>query len=206
MSTSFKEARFLASAPRLNQAPADHGAEVAFVGRSNAGKSSAINAITRIAKLARVSKTPGRTQQLVFFELAPGRRIVDLPGYGYAQVPDAMRADWKKLVESYITRRESLRGLFLVADARRGLTGLDIDLLEWCRHVDVPVHVLLTKSDKLSRNVSLQTLRSVREQLQARPYHADAQLFSAVTGAGVHDAQRVVAQWLERSAQVAPEE
>jgi GTP-binding protein len=198
MTHFFQDAKFIASAPRLEHAPADRGAEVAFVGRSNAGKSSAINAITRRAKLARVSKTPGRTQQLVFFEIEPNCRLVDLPGYGYADVPDALRAGWRELIESYITRRASLRGLVLLADSRRGLTDLDLQLLEWCRHVKVPVHVLLTKSDKLTHSESRRSLDQSTRELQRVYPGSTLQLFSAVKKDGVPAAERQVIQWLRQ--------
>ncbi len=192
----FQNIEFIASAPQLAQAPSDYGVEVAFVGRSNAGKSSAINTITRSAKLARVSKTPGRTQQLVFFQVKDGCRLVDLPGYGYADVPLAMRDAWGELIESYITQRESLRGLVLVADARRGLTELDQQLLQWCQHVNVPVHVLLSKCDKLTRSEAHRVLKSATEELHR--YHAGAtiQLFSAVKKDGLLPAERHIVNWL----------
>lgn len=196
MTHFFRDIRFIASAPRLEQAPSDHGAEVAFVGRSNAGKSSAINAITHSAKLARVSKTPGRTQQLVFFEMTDGCRLVDLPGYGYAEVPEAVRRNWQNLIELYITQRESLRGLVLIADSRRGITELDQRLLEWCRHVGVPVHVLLSKSDKLTRSESLRTLAAATEQLRRDYPEATLQLFSATKKDGVTSAERHIVRWL----------
>lgn len=196
MTHFFRDIRFIASAPSLEQAPSDHGAEVAFVGRSNAGKSSAINAITRSAKLARVSKTPGRTQQLVFFEITDGCRLVDLPGYGYAEVPEAVRRDWQHLIELYITQRESLRGLVLIADSRRGITELDQRLLEWCRHVGVPVHVLLSKSDKLTRSESLRTLAAATEELRRDYPEATLQLFSATKKDGVASAERHIVHWL----------
>jgi GTP-binding protein len=196
MTNFFRDIKFIASTPRLSQAPGDYGAEVAFVGRSNAGKSSAINTITGSAKLARVSKTPGRTQQLVFFEIKDACRLVDLPGYGYADVPDALRHDWRELIESYITQRESLRGLVLVTDARRGLTELDRRLLEWCRHVNVPVHVLLSKSDKLTRSESQRALAAASVDLRGLYPEATIQLFSAVKKDGVAAAVRHIVHWL----------
>ncbi len=197
MTDFFREIQFIASAPRLEHAPVDVGAEVAFVGRSNAGKSSAINAITHRAKLARVSKTPGRTQQLVFFQVQGMLRLVDLPGYGYADVPEAMRAAWGSLIEDYITKRKSLRGLVLVADSRRGLTDLDRQLLEWCAHVKVPVHLLLTKSDKLTSSEKKRVLVEVTPEVDQIHAGSTLQLFSAVNKDGVPAAERHVIQWLK---------
>lgn len=196
MAISLKNARFIAGAAQLHQAPADFGHEVAFVGRSNSGKSSAINAITHNGKLARVSKQPGRTQQINFFEVAELQRIVDLPGYGFAKAPRAVREGWTKLIETYIAQRKSLSGLILVADARHGISELDWALLEWCSHVAVPVHVLLSKCDKLSRSAAGLVLRSVREVLHEAHLDAELQLFSAVTGAGLPQVQGVVSHWL----------
>ena len=206
MVTSLKNARFIAGAAQLHQAPADFGHEVAFVGRSNSGKSSAINAITHNGKLARVSKQPGRTQQINFFEVAELQRIVDLPGYGFAKAPLAVRESWTKLIEAYIAQRESLRGLILVADSRRGITELDWTLLEWCGHVSVPVHVLLSKSDKLSRSAAALALRGVRDVLHAANLSAELQLFSAVTGVGLAQVQGVVSRWLRGEKSKAPAE
>ena len=196
MTTSLKQAQFIAGATSLQNAPADFGNEVAFVGRSNAGKSSAINAITHNSKLARVSKQPGRTQQINFFEITPQQRIVDLPGYGYAKVPQGVRDTWQDMIESYISRRESLRGLIVVTDARLGLTELDWLLLQWCAHVEVPVHVLLSKCDKLTRNAARESLRTVQQHLAKRGFDVQVQLFSALKGDGLAEAERVVMQWL----------
>lgn len=197
MVISLKNARFIAGAAQLHQAPADFGHEVAFVGRSNSGKSSAINALTHNGKLARISKQPGRTQQINFFELAELQRIVDLPGYGFAKAPLEVRESWTKLIETYIAQRESLRGLILVADVRRGITELDWTLLEWCHHVAVPVHILLSKSDKLSRSAMGLALSHVRDVLHGAHLPAEVQLFSAVTGVGLQQAQGVVSHWLK---------
>lgn len=204
MVTSLKNARFIAGAAQLHQAPADFGHEVAFVGRSNSGKSSAINAITHNGKLARVSKQPGRTQQINFFEVAELQRLVDLPGYGFAKAPLAVRASWANLIEAYISQRESLSGLILVSDARRSITELDWTLLEWCGHVSVPVHVLLSKSDKLSRSAAALALRSVHDALRAASLSAELQLFSAVTGVGLAQAQGVVSHWLRSEKKTSP--
>lgn len=186
------------SVSRLADAPADFGTEVAFVGRSNAGKSSAINAITGVARLARVSKTPGRTQQMVFFQTQPDRRLVDLPGYGFADVPAAVQREWSGMLEDYFSARESLRGLVLVVDVRRGVADLDRQMIQWCARYDVPVRVLLSKCDKLGREQMHKVLRATREEFKRQPGAIDAQLFSAVTGEGVAAAQRCIVQWLSQ--------
>jgi len=170
------------------QFPADDGSEVAFAGRSNAGKSSAINALTQRKALARTSKTPGQTRLLNYFELAPGRRIVDLPGYGYASAPPAERARWAPLIDR-LRARQSLRGLFLIVDARRGVGEEDEGLIAWADPAERRVHVLLTKSDKLTRNEARAALEAARRQLGDR---ATAQLLSSQSGAGVPEAQRAL--------------
>jgi GTP-binding protein len=186
----FSQARFLISAAAPGQFPADQGAEIAFVGRSNAGKSSAINAITQRNGLARTSKTPGRTRLLNFFELGALQRIVDLPGYGYATGPEEERRSWQPLINALRTR-ESLRGLFMIVDSRRGLTEGDGALLAWAS--GLPVHVLLSKADKLNRGESAQVLRDSRTALGGQ---ATAQLFSAMNKTGVDEAQRKLLEWL----------
>jgi GTP-binding protein len=188
----FQQAKFLVSAAASAQFPSDVGAEVAFAGRSNAGKSSAINAITQRRGLARTSKTPGRTRLLNFFELAPERRLVDLPGYGYAGGPQAERRSWQPLIEALHTRA-SLRGLLLIVDARRGVTAGDEGLLAWVGPAQ-RVHVLLSKADKLGRAEATRTLRAAAGQLAGR---ATLQLFSALDGTGVGEAQHVLAAWLK---------
>src|SRR5579862_6282589 len=155
----YPSAKFVTSAAEARQLAPYSGREVAFAGRSNAGKSSAINAITERAALARVSRTPGRTQLINFFELAPGRRLVDLPGYGFAKVPEQVRARWLALMEHYFEVRESLAGLILIVDSRRGLGAQDTAMLEWARARMRPVHILLSKSDKLNRRDALAVLR-----------------------------------------------
>lgn len=182
----YPQARFLKSADSPAQFGDDSGAEVAFAGRSNSGKSSAINAILGRKDLARTSRTPGRTQLVNFFEVVPGRRIVDLPGYGFAKVPPAMREHWRRLMEGYFRRRDSLAGLVIVVDARRGFGASDEAMLAYAEARGCPVHVLLTKADKLGRNESRAILRETLSTLGAR---ARAQLFSAETGEGVDAAQ-----------------
>jgi GTP-binding protein len=193
----FANTQFTASAHEPHELPPDEGAEVAFAGRSNAGKSSAINALTRRRRLAFVSKTPGRTQTINFFECAPGRRLVDLPGYGYAAVSQRERAHWGTLVSTYLQERRALRGLVLIADARRGLTPLDEQLLAWFAPSDKPVLVLLTKSDKLARHAAQSALAHTLKRLSARYPNAGAELFSSVTGTGITTVQRVIHGWLK---------
>jgi len=185
----YPKVRFMLSANGIEQFPDDAGSEVAIAGRSNAGKSSAINAITNRKALARTSKTPGQTQLLNFFELDPGRRLVDLPGYGFAKVPPAIKAHWERLVGDYMRSRRSLEGLLLVVDARRGLAQEDADLIEWMLGEGRRAHVLLSKCDKLTRNEARETLRRTERELEGR---ASAQLFSAVSREGVEEAREAL--------------
>jgi GTP-binding protein len=195
----FPNVRFVLSAAQAAQFPADRGAEVAFAGRSNAGTSSALNAIVQRHGLARVSRTPGRTRLLNFFEVGPERRIVDLPGYGFAAAPEAERRTWGPMIAA-LRGRESLRGLVLIVDSRRGVAPEDENLIAWAREEDggggdaLRVHVLLSKSDKLTRNEGNQVLREARAVLGET---ASAQLFSASDKIGVDEAQRLLKAWLE---------
>jgi GTP-binding protein len=189
---AFPNAKFLVSAAAPAQFPADRGVEVAFAGRSNAGKSSAINAIVGRQGLARTSKTPGRTRLINFFELAPLERIVDLPGYGYASAPESERRTWPRLIEA-LRQRNALRGLFVIVDARRGIGEGDEALLEWA----LPrqrVHVLLSKADKLSRSEGRQAITAAAQALSGR---ATVQLFSAHARAGLEEAQALLRTWLQ---------
>jgi GTP-binding protein len=187
----FPDARFLLSAAAPAHFPPDRGVEVAFAGRSNAGKSSAINAITQRRALARVSKAPGRTRLLNFFELGADRRLVDLPGYGYASVSEVERSSWAPLIDS-LRERESLRALVLIVDSRRGVKEEDLGLVRWAHGLDV--HVLLSKSDKLNRSESAQALRQAGAALSGL---ATVQLFSMTSGTGVDQAQDVLEGWLK---------
>ena len=173
--------------------PADDGHEVAFVGRSNSGKSTAINAIVGVRKLARVSKTPGRTQLINFFAVGPSSRIVDLPGYGYARAPSVIRDRWRGLLESYLLERRSLRALLLTVDIRRGLAATDRTLLAWIAPRELPVGLLLTKADKLSRGAGLAQERAVVRELSGGVRVAR---FSALDHAGVADARQSLDEWL----------
>ena len=197
--SEFSRATFVVAAQRLNQLPADAGSEVAFAGRSNAGKSSALNAITGRQALARVSKTPGRTQQLVVFALDDARRLVDLPGYGYAKVPAAMLKQWNQTLERYFQERESLKGLFLIMDIRHPLRDYDLQMLDFCRARGLPVHGLLTKADKLKHGRQQEALRAVRAELKAFGLPSSVQLFSALKKTGVEPARDKLRHWLDDS-------
>ena len=178
----YRAARYVISAHQLKQLGEDSGYEVAFAGRSNAGKSSAINRLTGQKSLARTSKTPGRTQQINIFEIDEHRRIADLPGYGYAKVPEKLREHWRHLMQAYFERRQSLRGVVLVMDIRHPMRPFDEQMLAWCEATGVPCHVLLTKADKLKRGPAQSTLLKVRKAL---PAGATAQVFSATGGDGL---------------------
>jgi GTP-binding protein len=199
----YRSARYVISAHHLKQLGADSGREVAVAGRSNAGKSSAINTLTGQKALARTSKTPGRTQQIVLFAIDAERRIADLPGYGYAKVPAAMRAHWRKTVEAYFQRRQSLRGVVLVMDVRHPLRPFDTQMLAWCAAAGVPCHALLTKADKLKRGPAQAALLQVRKAL---PDGATAQLFSARTGSGLDELIDCLNVWYGLGAAAAPGE
>jgi GTP-binding protein len=192
--STYPNAALLLSAAHPRHFPQDTGAEVAFAGRSNAGKSSAINALTARRALARTAKTPGRTRLLNFFELEPGRRIVDLPGYGYAEASAAERATWAPMTTA-LAERASLRGLFLIVDSRRGLLEGDEGLIAWAQAVHCPVHVLLSKSDKLKRAELARALALARQALAGR---ATVQAFSAVDGTGLEEARRQLHQWFQK--------
>jgi GTP-binding protein len=189
-------AHFLLSTPDLQHAPADTGREVAFAGRSNAGKSSALNVLCNQKALARTSKTPGRTQQLVFFGLAEHARLVDLPGYGYAKVNAQTQRQWQNLMEAFLGQRQALRGIVLVMDIRHPLTDYDRQMLDWCHHHQMPVRVLLTKADKLTRGAAQNTLLGVRRDLSALPL-CEAQLFSATKRLGLDEARQQICTWLD---------
>lgn len=193
----YHHCRFLMSAPTRRDAPPDVGAEVAFAGRSNAGKSSAINAITRQKALARTSKTPGRTQLINFFVVDDERRLVDLPGYGYAKVSAARRGAWHRAVEDYLLQRRSLRGVFLMMDIRHPLTPFDQLMLDWCRDIAIPAHLVLTKADKLAHGAAKTTLLRVKGALATSAYGATSvQLFSAVDQRGVDQAHAALDELL----------
>jgi GTP-binding protein len=188
----YRSARYVISAHQLRQLPDDSGYEVAFAGRSNAGKSSAINTLTEQKSLARTSKTPGRTQQIVIFELDPERRIADLPGYGYAKVPEKLRVHWQHVLQIYFETRRSLRGVVLLVDIRHPLKPYDEQMLAWCSAAGLPCHVVLTKADKLKRGPAQAALLKVRKSL---PEGATAQVFSARTRDGMDSLIRCLDEW-----------
>ncbi len=190
----YPDVHFIKSAPRPEDFVADDGVEVAFAGRSNAGKSSALNVLVQRRALARTSKTPGRTQMINFFHLREGARLVDLPGYGYARVPDRVKAQWHDLMGGYFDGRAALHGLFLIMDCRHPMTRFDDLMLELASSVRCPVHVLLTKADKLSRGKAASTLLAVRKALDGR---ATAQLFSATKMTGADEARDYLEQMLD---------
>jgi GTP-binding protein len=193
---AYPQVRFVTSANKLGQLPPDTGVEVAVAGRSNAGKSSAINAITQRKGLARTSKSPGATRLLNFFELDAGRRLVDLPGYGFAKVAGSMRAHWGSLLEGYFAKRGALRGTIVVMDVRHPLTDHDQDMLELASSRGLPVHILLTKSDKLGRGAGGNALQAVRRKL-APGGSVTVQLFSAHAGDGVQEARGALEKLLD---------
>ncbi len=197
MSSPLEKARYLGAAHTPAQLPPDGGHEVAFAGRSNAGKSSALNAMTRQNALARVSKTPGRTQQLVFFEVEPERCLVDLPGYGYAKVPQDLQAHWQAFIDRYFRTREALKGLVVVMDIRHPLKEYDRQMLGYAVSRGLPAHALLTKADKLGRGQQMQAVAAVRRELsKAFGDTVSVQAFSGESKQGVDEARAIVAGWL----------
>tara|TARA_B100000780_G_scaffold266278_1_gene222373 strand:- start:102 stop:806 length:705 start_codon:yes stop_codon:yes gene_type:complete len=195
----FRSAEFATSASKVSECPLDIGSEVAFAGRSNAGKSSAINALTRNPSLARTSKTPGRTQLLNFFKLNIKRcRLVDLPGYGYAKVPVAMQLRWRKHLNEYLEVRQSLSGLVLVMDIRHPLKEFDLMIINWCIVSELPLHLLLTKADKLKKNGIMKAKVEVRKGLPDHPEGLiSMQSFSASKGDGIADLERQLVLWMK---------
>ena len=206
----FQNATFFISAHNLRDLPPASGIEVAFAGRSNAGKSSALNTLANHNRLAYVSKQPGRTQLINFFTLGNDRHLVDLPGYGYAKVPESMRAHWQSVLARYLSERTSLGGLVLVMDSRHPLTPLDRQMLDWFCPSGKPVHVLLTKSDKLSRGEAGLTLAKVRKELletwdKTYGSNCTVQLFSSSKKLGVEEAEKVIGAWLFAESSISDE-
>jgi len=191
--------KFLKSAAALRDCPPDSGQEVAFAGRSNAGKSTAINVIANIKGLARTSKTPGRTQLINFFEISEHQRLVDLPGYGYAAVPQSIKIAWQKSLSTYLNKRQALKGIILLMDIRHPLKEFDTQMIQWCanREPILPVHILLTKADKLNRGPAMQVLQTVYNTLQQTNIPLSIQLFSALNKIGLEDVKTVIAGWLD---------
>ncbi len=195
MNTAYFNATFMLSASRVDGAPEDSGREVAFAGRSNAGKSSAINTLTRQKALARTSKTPGRTQLLNFFQINEQQRFVDLPGFGYAKVPLAVKKQWHAMMQKYLDQRLSLCGIILVMDVRHPLTEFDRQMIDWCQHSQLPMHILLTKSDKLNFGAAKNTLLNVQKQLQIVSTPVSVQLFSSLKRIGIDEIHQLLDAW-----------
>ena len=193
----FSKAVFFTTVNDLHQLPMHGGLEVAFAGRSNAGKSSAINTLANHTRLAYVSKTPGRTQHINYFDLSDNRYLVDLPGYGYAKVPPQVRAHWENILSTYLQTRTELAGLVIIMDSRHPLTPLDEQMLEWFSTTGKPVHVLLTKSDKLSRQQANAALFEVRAYMKEHYPNFTVQLFSSLKKLGADEAEAVIAGWIK---------
>jgi GTP-binding protein len=192
----YRQAQFLISAGKAKQFPKD-GLEVAFAGRSNAGKSSAINTLCDNKGLARTSKTPGRTRLVNFFQLDDKRRLVDLPGYGFAKVPVAMKNEWEKLMTQYLSEQQALKGLVIIMDIRHPLNDYDWQMLEWCHHYQLPAHVLLTKADKIKRGPQQNSLLKTRKLLKEADIDASVQVFSALKKTGLDELVAKLDGWLE---------
>lgn len=192
---NFQQSQFSTSAAKLDACPNDSIAEVAFAGRSNAGKSSAINCLTGQNNLARISKTPGRTQLINFFTVEEGRYLVDLPGYGYAKVPLAVKDKWQKELERYLRNREALSGLILLSDIRHPLKDFDRMMIDWAVQSELPLHLLLTKADKLKKGPAANTLLAVKRELDELP-EVSVQLFSSLKRTGVDSLQNKLREWL----------
>lgn len=195
MSQLYQNAYYSGSATKLSQLPDDTGIEVAFAGRSNAGKSSAINTITGINALARTSKTPGRTQMINFFHFDDLRALVDLPGYGYAKVPEKMKLKWQETLAKYLETRQSLRGLMVMMDIRHPLKAFDIQMVSWANQAQLPVHILLTKADKLKQGAAKNVMLDVGKQLKQLQLAATVQLFSSLKKTGRDEAIAKLDEW-----------
>ncbi|WP_341327342.1 ribosome biogenesis GTP-binding protein YihA/YsxC [Methylotuvimicrobium sp. KM2] len=196
MNPVYHQAKFINSAPHVKDAPEDIGLEVAFAGRSNAGKSSAINTLTGQKSLARISKTPGRTQLLNFFSITETTRFVDLPGYGYAKVPLEIKKQWHRMIETYLNNRKTLCGIVLVMDIRHPLTEFDRQMVDWCKQTRLPLHILLTKADKLKFGAAKSTLLAVQKEISGAQVPVTVQLFSALKRQGVDETHHLLDQWL----------
>ena len=198
MHNFYRQAKFLLSCPSLKGCPLDIGYEVIFAGRSNAGKSSAINTLTEQKKLAKVSRTPGRTQHLVFFDLGDDRRLVDLPGYGYAKVPDSVKQDWHQNMSEYFDNRQCIKAAILVMDCRHPFKPFDQMMVDWCVNSKVPIHILLTKSDKLKRGAASAAKLSALKVVKDLP-SVSVQLFSSLKKVGVSELSHYLNQVFEMS-------
>lgn len=200
----FRNAAFEISVAQPSGLPPPVGAEIAFAGRSNSGKSSAINTLVGHTRLAFVSKTPGRTQLINLFRMRNGAALVDLPGYGFAQVPLAVRLQWQGLLEHYLTRRGNLVGLVLIMDSRRPLTDLDWKMIGWFGPTGRPIHCLLTKSDKLTRQEQTKTLRETRTALAEFGERITVQMFSSLKKTGMEEAEKIIGSWLQSDSDLLP--
>ncbi len=196
-SNPYNKAKFLLSVNTLSQLPSDDAIEVAFAGRSNAGKSSAINTISNIKSLCRTSKTPGRTQMINYFSIDAQHHLVDLPGYGYAKVPLKVKQHWQNLLQNYLLKRSSLRGVIIIMDVRRPLTDYDVQMLQWCRNSEMSTHILLTKADKLKKGAAKNTLFKVQGTLNTDYPGMTVQLFSSLKKTGVDEVKEVLNRWFE---------
>lgn len=199
----FQPAVFYTTVNHLRDLPIESAAEIAFAGRSNAGKSSAINTLANRTRLAFVSKTPGRTQHINYFSLGGERYLVDLPGYGYAKVPGAIKDHWRELLSEYLTQRPQLCGLILIMDSRHPLTELDMNMLQWFLPTGKPVHCLLTKSDKLNRSDAMGVLKKVTETMMQMSSNYTVQLFSSLKKTGTEEVEQVAARWFDEAKQQA---
>jgi GTP-binding protein len=195
MTMHYQKAQFVLSAARLTQLPVDTGIEIALIGRSNSGKSSVLNRLTRQKQLARVSKTPGRTQLINVFQLDHEKRLIDLPGYGFAKAPEKVKDDWEQLVSAYFKKRLSLKGILLIMDIRHPLKPLDEQVLAYCKARHMAVHVLLNKADKLTRGAAIASLHAVKTALTKEDNSVTVQLFSALRGTGMDELENHLNSW-----------
>ena len=195
IAATLHKAKFLCGAPRIDDCPPDTGIEVAFAGRSNSGKSSAINTLTSQKKLARTSKTPGRTQMINFFSMDEERKLVDLPGYGFAQVPERMKKEWQAHMGQYLEDRNALKGLVIVMDVRHPLKDFDVIMPEWADHYQVPVHILLSKADKLKKNPANNTKFQIQKAISTYSNDVQVQLFSSQSRQGLEEAYARLSDW-----------
>ncbi|MCH9697562.1 MAG: ribosome biogenesis GTP-binding protein YihA/YsxC [Gammaproteobacteria bacterium] len=201
MRLPYQNMKFMLSVVNMNHAPPDDGWEVAFAGRSNAGKSSGLNILASQKNLARTSKTPGRTRELNYFKIDEQRRIVDLPGYGYAKVSRKIQQQWYRLLDDFLQNRQSLQGIVLFMDIRHPLSDFDTKMIDWCEFKQLPVHILLTKADKLGFGKAKSTLLNTQKALQAVAVPATVQTFSALKKTGLGEAYQTLDQWFQLSPQ-----
>ncbi len=199
MRVPYQNMKFMLSVVRMDDAPTDEGWEVAFAGRSNAGKSSGLNTLASQNSLARTSKTPGRTRELNYFEIDTQRRIVDLPGYGYAKVSHQMQNQWRRLLDDFFQNRQSLKGIIIFMDIRHPMSDYDLQLIDWCEYRQLPLHILLTKADKLGYGAAKSTLLKIQRELEPANMPASAQTFSSLKKTGLDEAYEVLDNWFQLS-------